>query len=749
MYSRLVAIRLKPSTINPGTSGVKAFAYQAVYANADAIWHDINNKVNIFPIWDANLLMCPSYGDVTGISGCVNSIINGLFSSPRCDCYAEHQTYTTDDCPRCDVKITQMTIDNAQPVQGCIPESDIMNISATIKGGCNPLLQQPIRARFRQELAQIEVGDDERFSDYFTHVKLIPSLHDVFELIAREDPFGPNDGTNPEIKYDFPNLNALLNINFKLRYTPSSTIEEVTHHITLFIGTNQFASSDVSIDPFIPITVQPGQTVRDLIAPFGTARNYHINGDLDFQFVIPPVPPIPGDFLYDPSPPANSSGIVGYNFTDFDFLMNPGNKFHINPDVKLKLINGSVKGCESMWEGIELEEGASIECVSSTLEDAQFAIRLKGSGIADIRQSTFENNNFSFQALKPIGSSSPILVVSGNTFINTAALKPSYSGQSPLPFGGRGYAGIYIDRIPSLNISSSGGSNNLFKNLHNGTGILPTDPSNFTNCHTAIESFQSSLTVTNNMMTSVHNGVISNIGINKKVFVSTNDIQAQDRGIAVFHALALPNGCQVNSNTVRMIGNAQGVGIKTGGTDNLPQQEGFFSLNTVILTDGAAGIDVGASRNFKVTNSTITLNNGSTYYGIGISGGDLNGVNCNTINGVGQKGIYGIMAGRSNFVCNTASGTGIGLNFEGVFVGKGSIRVAGNTMHSNAGNGLLIKNNGLSGTGDYRTNEKTVNTIYLQTVAFGNNTFSATQLAALHPACGSIYSDGLDYFVLT
>ena len=46
-------------------------------------------------------------------------------------------------------------------------------------------------------------------------------------------------------------------------------------------------------------------------------------------------------------------------------------------------------------------------------------------------------------------------------------------------------------------------------------------------------------------------------------------------------------------------------------------------------------------------------------------------------------------------------------------------------------NSMLSQNNSLSGTGDYRTNEKTVNSIYLQTVAVGNNTFSASQLTTL------------------
>ncbi|MDO8368889.1 MAG: hypothetical protein Q7T20_18980, partial [Saprospiraceae bacterium] len=354
-------------------------------------------------------------------------------------------------------------------------------------------------------------------------------------------------------------------------------------------------------------------------------------------------------------------------------------------------------------------------------------------------QTIFENNNFGFHALIPTNVVPPSITLSGNTFITTATFKSTFSGQSPLPFGDRGYAGVVIDRVPSLNISRAGGMNSQFKNLHNGiiasntnlsvshsffedilkvsgapnlpgtlvspgkgiysrngslsvlgVGIVTASPSTFINCHTGVEAVQTSLTMTENKMTGVNNGIVSSIGIHKNVYISSNNIQAIDRGIAVFHALALPNGCQVLSNTISMIGNAQGVGIKTGGSANFWQQEGFISLNNITVTDGAAGIDVGASLNLKVTNNDVTLNNGSTHYGIGISGGDLNAVNCNTIHGTGEKGLYGIMAGRSNFVCNTASGTGIGLNFEGVFVGKGSIRVAGNTMQNNAGDGLLM-----------------------------------------------------------
>jgi hypothetical protein len=631
-----------------------------------------------------------------------------------------------------------------------------MNFSATIKGGCNAV-SYPIRAKIPKGFAQVVLDQNGRFSDYFTHVNVNP-LTGQIELVARKYPDSLPGNNNPEIIVDFPNQDTIKNINFKLRFAPTPLLVPDDFVLAVYMGNSmqEFGISEVEVNPYFPITVLPGQTVLDVIDPATNARFFQINGDLDFPFYTGP--PLQGNpnYLYEFPLPGSSSGVTGYNFSDFHFIMGAGNKFHFNTDTKLKLVNGSIEGCETMWAGIELEDGASIECVSSDLKDAQWAIKLKGSAIADVRQTTFENNNYGFQALVPANFVPPSITLSGNIFVTTGTLKAPYAGQSPLPFGGKGYAGVYVDRVPALNISSSGGMNSQFKNLHNGIiaynsnlrlshtffedilkvsgapnlpgtiaspgkaiyaqnsslvvkgeGILSASPATFTNCHTGIEGLQTTLSVTENKMLNVNNGVLSRIGVNKRVFISTNDIQAKDLGIGVFHTLALPNGCQVNENTVRMIGNAQGVGIKTGGSGDFGQQEGLFSQNTIIVTDGAAGIDVGVSRNLKVINNLVNLNNGSSTYGIGISGGDLNGVNCNTINGVGQKGIYGIMAGRSNFVCNNASGTGIGLNFEGVFVGKGSIRVAGNTLNNNAGGGLLMGSDAVIGEQVHQGNKWT------------------------------------------
>ncbi len=208
-------------------------------------------------------------------------------------------------------------------------------------------------------------------------------------------------------------------------------------------------------------------------------------------------------------------------------------------------------------------------------------------------------------------------------------------------------------------------------------------------------------------MRAMNTGITSYFGIFKNVSVTSNNVEAQDYGIHVRYATALANGCQVKDNIVAMSGNPDGVGIATGGSGEFVQFNGNFSNNLVTVQQGKAGIDMGVCGNVFVTQNNITLNNDAIKHGIGLAGGDKNTINCNSISGAGEKGIYGLMAGRSAFICNSTTGTGLGIHFDGVFVGKGSIPVAGNTMSNNAGGGLLMGADAVIGEQVHRGNKWT------------------------------------------
>lgn len=592
-----------------------------------------------------------------------------------------------------------------------------------------------IRARFRTALARVEVGSN-GFSNFFTHTRTASG--DFTELIARVDSHGPNDSSNPEVEVDLLDINDNIEFDFQLRYVPQSNLEITDHVVSVYIG--NFATNsgikEAIIKPYFTVNVS-GASLPSLFYQFSPAKNFIFKGDLTLSNYLPVISF--GGFLYEHTPQ-----IPGFVFDGYHFFIDgggpvsgAGSRIIVESGVKLKLINTTIEGCNTMWKGIESR--GLIEVESSTIKDAQIGVSISNStDYAGIRNTNFENNNFGVQALLSMPSLPPKISLIGNTYQSVSTFKPPYSGQAPIPLENRGYAGIRLMNVTSLNIRETNQSNNLFKSLHygiiaentslsvkgssfenieklptvpglspfvspgkaiyvnggslsvTGAGILPGDPATFTNCHTGIECFQASITATQNKMLAMNTGISSKFGIYKNVSILSNDIEAQDYGIAVGYQAALTNGCQVKDNTVTMSGNPNGVGIATGGTDKFVQFNGNFSSNTITVNAGQAGIDIGVCANLKVTQNNVTLNNSAIKHGIGILGGDKNTINCNAISGAGEKGIYGLMAGRSSFICNSTVGTNLGMHFDGVFIGKGSIPVAGNTMSNNASGGLLM-----------------------------------------------------------
>lgn len=680
----------------------------------------------------------------------VNLLKANYDEASNCNCIGTGiPEYPNNDCPRCYATTTQLTTDNPSPRNDCGVGKDLMNFHAKIEGGCNPASKIHIRARFRKALAEVEIGSNGRFSDFFTHTKVANS--DFTELIARQNPLGPNDSSNPEIEKDFLDINENFEFDFHLKYVPLNNLAIENHVVSVYIGdfATNTGNKGAIIKPYFTVNVA-GAPLPSLINQFSTVKNFILKGDISLSNYQPTFNY--GGYLYEHAPQ-----LPGFVFDGYHFFIDgdgAGSGISVESGVKLKLINTIIEGCTTMWEGIE--NRGLIEVESSTIKDAQIGISISNtSDYAVVRNTTFENNNFGIEALLSTPVLPPKISFTGSTFQSIGAFKPPFSGQNPLPFQDRGYAGINVANVSSLNINKTNQSNNLFNSLHfgiiaqnsnlsvkhttfenieklpgvpslspfispgkaiyanggslsvTGAGILSGDPTTFSNCHTGIECFQASLTATQNKMRAMNTGITSYFGIFKNVSVTSNDVEAQDYGIHVRYATALANGCQVKDNIVAMSGNPDGVGIATGGSGDFIQFNGNFSSNFVTVQQGKAGIDMGVCGNVAVTQNTITLNNGAVKHGIGLAGGDKNTINCNAISGAGEKGIYGLMAGRSAYICNTTTGTGLGMHFEGVFVGKGSIPVAGNTMSNNAGGGLLMGADAVIGEQVHRGNKWT------------------------------------------
>jgi hypothetical protein len=636
-------------------------------------------------------LMCSGGPQAATMSSCMRSIFDSYFSGARCVCASKQKL--PPDClksPRCYAAVTLLTTDNPHPIKGCITGRDVLNFSVKVEGGCNKVFNTTIQARYRKDV--FSVAGISPFSNYFNHVRTETVAGVQYEVLSARNP----DGTFR--KENFDEVGDLISFAFTTHYEPSTEIEisKKAQNVQVFLGeTHSVNAKFASIRPYYPLTALPGQTVLDVLPPNagvpGGYGYFHINGDLDFPFFytypIQPSGPHPPSYI-DPLP-NQTSGINNYRFTDFHLLMSSGNKIHMNGDTKLILTNSSLEGCATMWKGIELEDAASAEILNSSIKDAQYGFYLKGYNIVDVRNTNFENNNFSVFGINPNINVPPNVKLAGNTYHSTGTLKPVYAGQVPAPVGNKGYAGIYLYNVALLNIDGytaplgGGQTDNLFQNLHNGivvnrvnlnvgksvfkdisqsalgsgypintsgNGIFCTNGSvtqkgfgnaetsfaSFDNCHTAVRANFSAVNVSRNRMGKVRFGVRASNTTMKTFTVERNRIEARDAGIFLHQYAKMPNGCKVYDNQVTVTGNPKGVGIRLGGNSFASHQGGKVHRNEVHVQNAAKGMELQLATQLSVHNNEVYLE-GPGYVGIQANGGDQNAVLCNYVEGYFQK----------------------------------------------------------------------------------------------------------------
>ncbi|MBX2892456.1 MAG: T9SS type A sorting domain-containing protein [Saprospiraceae bacterium] len=426
-------------------------------------------------------------------------------------------------------------------------------------------------------------------------------------------------------------------------------------------------------------------------------------------------------------------------------------------NIKTTMVGVDVRGCDNMWKGITVNNGSEFVSDMTTIEDAQSAILAKRGSIVTVQNSNLLNNNFAIRT-DPAGTGNFNLTLNGNRYGTTTNLKSAYGGQSPAPTS-KGFAGIYLENAGSVALGTSFEQANEFFNLHYGIISNNTDltvrnasfqdiektaqasgygafanapftgkaiqaaagsldvrgniistghPVVFNNCHTGIQTTNTGVQLWECVMLGVANGIIANGGISKPYYIAWNNITASDRGISTFYQSGLSGQSNIEYNTVRMMGNAKGIGIGVGGQEMFPQYEGFLLGNTVTMDDGDAGIHVGVANRLRATRNYVHLNGATVPYGIRMEGGDRNTLNCNTITNPGSgdnAALYAVHPARASILCNTADGTARGLHFEGMLAGKAKADVAGNTMKNNPAAGLLLGTDAVLGPQAHRGNK--------------------------------------------
>ncbi len=233
-------------------------------------------------------------------------------------------------------------------------------------------------------------------------------------------------------------------VTLKARYKSVDPIPINNDFIVLFYTGTSFPPSNIVTANIFPYKVVPGGVYDGL-------------GSTSFQ---------------TNSPLIFTGNITMNNQTVFDFNEKKNHKLLFAPGTGMELAAGSivkmphilVEGCDNMWKGITVRQGATLELSTmTTIKDAQYAVNVQKGGTLKATDCLFINNNYGVRTA-PEGSGAYNLLVLGNHFATEGSgLKAAFAGQSPAPYEGRGYMGIALADAGSFSISKSiNGSENMF-----------------------------------------------------------------------------------------------------------------------------------------------------------------------------------------------------------------------------------------------------------------------------------------------
>jgi len=151
-----------------------------------------------------------------------------------------------------------------------------------------------------------------------------------------------------------------------------------------------------------------------------------------------------------------------------EILCEPGSSIKILSDNKLTVKDSYFHGCTKMWKGIELHDATKLNISGSTIEDAEYAIRLFDECTLNSTNNYFMNNYIGIYAA---GESTTYVIgpaLNDCDFITNRYLKQSYDG-SNVGYQLYSLAGIFLVNVINFNIGYPNTSDeNVFRGLRNG-----------------------------------------------------------------------------------------------------------------------------------------------------------------------------------------------------------------------------------------------------------------------------------------
>ncbi len=340
--------------------------------------------------------------------------------------------------------------------------------------------------------------------------------------------------------------------------------------------------------------------------------------------------------------------------------MQPGSSIEILPGKTLKIFLTSISGCDEMWDGIVVNDTASIFLALTSIEDADIAITALNGAKLMVNSTQFNRNRIGITAQ----SSFNLNPFFGNTFDCSLPLS--------VPLGGQiSEAGVVVAGGNLVTIGVQGQLPNTFKNMHNG-----------------IIAFNNSLTVVNtkfeNLYADFGSGPISGNGIwaNANTLVSSFKLTQKGNGAQSYSFKDCTTGIYAN-------------GLEVDVSNNFMKS----ILNGIVSIRGVRAINI--------------LNNliyNSEQYGIMVSGPDPSATKNIAGNRFKLKKGTGIHVAEGNFPSPLATPGTLNLNslsmqsseepIKGIdLYGASKLQVKENFVGMDSGNGSRIGINVSGGNG--------------------------------------------------
>ncbi|MEM1323523.1 MAG: T9SS type A sorting domain-containing protein [Bacteroidota bacterium] len=412
-----------------------------------------------------------------------------------------------------------------------------------------------------------------------------------------------------------------------------------------------------------------------------------------------------------------------YRITGGEIQMLPGARIIIDDFRRLELDQVHLYGCDQMWQGIEINEGANLTLSRSLVEDAHWAVNASHQSSLDVFRSVF-NKNY-------VGVYTPVTGGGSSQFVNmrldrvafqcTDDLLPRYTGQ-PGTSSSRSWAGVQLNNAQSIVIGGFWGTpaatiynglqhgiylNNCFGiqiqeprisnlieravgiYLNNSTQIV-TDAAQMTGVNTGVLGWGSHPIIRNSTIDSDGGGVLLYNGAGRSAFIGNNRITSNRSCIELWHYTGSRAPVQVIQNTLykRTATNAFAV-YAAFCTSRLSIKDNpditFEGGNGIWLSNSTGEITVENNTNIRYAGNASFIGSTGIHLDV-VSGAQLFNNRVTTNGGQIFAGISACDSPGNLYCCNTVDNSFYGTLFNGGCMGT----VFRNTDFGNHADGLVL-----------------------------------------------------------